>query len=85
MATGQRRCKSSDVPALLGDPEPFDARAIEDSSVLSIEADGLFELLQTRPLVARRWITSLAERMAGLQGRLVELRAGGLESQLASI
>jgi CRP-like cAMP-binding protein len=74
-----------DVPALLGDPEPFDARAIEDSSVLSIEADALFKLLQTRPLVARRWFVSLAERMAGLQGRLVELLAGGLESQLASI
>jgi CRP-like cAMP-binding protein len=74
-----------DVPALLGDPEPFDARAVEDGSVLSIDADALFELLQTRPLVARRWFVSLAERMAGLQGRLVDLLAGGLESQLASL
>jgi CRP-like cAMP-binding protein len=74
-----------DVPALLGDPEPFDARAVEDCSVLSIEAGALFELLQTRPLVARRWFVSLAERMAGLQDRLVDLLAGGLESQLASV
>ena len=74
-----------DVPALLGDAEPFDARAVEDSSVLSIETAALFELLQTRPLVARRWFISLAERMACLQNRLVDLLAGGLESQLASI
>jgi CRP-like cAMP-binding protein len=74
-----------DVPALLGDSEPFDARAVEDSAVLSIETAALFELLQTRPLVARRWFISLAERMAGLQNRLVDLLAGGLESQLASI
>lgn len=74
-----------DVPALLGDPEPFDARAVEDCAVLSIDTDALFELLQTRPLVARRWFVSLAERMAGLQDRLVDLLAGGLESQLASI
>jgi len=74
-----------DVPALLGDPEPFDARAIEDSTVLSIDTAQLFVLLQTRSQVAQRWFVSLAERMAGLQGRLVDLLAGGLESQIASI
>jgi CRP-like cAMP-binding protein len=45
----------------------------------------LFELLQSRPLIARRWFMSLAERMAGLQARLVDLLAGGIEAQLASI
>jgi CRP-like cAMP-binding protein len=74
-----------DVPALLGEPEPFDARAVEDSTVLSMDAASLFALLQTRPTVARRWFVSLAERMAGLQNRLVDLLAGGLESQLASL
>jgi CRP-like cAMP-binding protein len=74
-----------DVPAFLGDPEPFDARALEDTTLLSIEVGALFELLQTRPKVARRWFVSLAERMAGLQDRLVDLLAGPLESQLASI
>lgn len=74
-----------DVPALLGRPEPFDARAVDDSSILSIEGERLMDLLQTRPRVAQRWFVSLAERMAGLQGRLVDLLAGRLESQLASI
>lgn len=74
-----------DVPALLGEAEPFDARAIEDSSVLSMDTDALFRMLQTNPRIARRWFISLAERMAGLQQRLVDLLAGGIESQLASI
>ena len=74
-----------DVPAILGREEPFDARAVQDSTVLSIEASTLFELLSTRPGVARRWFMSMAERMAGLQDRLDDLLAGSLESQLASL
>jgi len=74
-----------DVPALLGDVEPFDARAVNDAIVLSIESGALMELLQSRPHIAHRWFVSLAERMAGLQSRLVDLLAGGLESQVASI
>ena len=74
-----------DVPAFLGAPEPFDARAIEDSTLLSLDADALFALLQTRPAIARRWFVSMAERMAGLQSRLIDLLAGGLEAQLASV
>jgi CRP-like cAMP-binding protein len=74
-----------DVPVFLGDPEPFDARAVEDCTILALDSDALFQLLQTRPLVARRWFVSLAERMAGLQNRLVDLLSGGLEAQLASI
>lgn len=74
-----------DVPAFLGEPEPFDARSIEDCAILSLGADELFEMLQTRPRVAQRWFVSLAERMAGLQGRLGDLLAGGLEAQLASV
>ena len=74
-----------DVPAFLGDVEPFDARAVEDSTVLSIDVKTLFELLQTRPAVARRWFISLAERMQGLQNRLFDVLAGPLESQLASV
>lgn len=74
-----------DVPAFLGEPEPFDARAVDDCSILSLDAASLFMLLQTRPMVARRWFISLAERMSGLQHRLGDLLAGGLESQLGSV
>jgi CRP-like cAMP-binding protein len=74
-----------DVPAFLGEPEPFDAIALEDSTILSLDSTSLFEMLKTRPHVAQRWILSLAERMAGLQHRLGDLLAGSLEAQLASL
>ena len=37
------------VAVFLGDPEPFDARAIEDCTVLALDAPALYHLLQTRP------------------------------------
>lgn len=74
-----------DVPAFLGDPEPFDARAVEDSVILTLDMPALHALLKTRPLVAQRWFISLAERMAAMQQRLIGLLAGGLEAQLASL
>lgn len=73
-----------DVPALLGEPEPFDARAVVDSTLLSMETPELFRLLATRQRLAQRWMVSLAERMSGLQTRLVDVLAGGLEAQIAS-
>lgn len=74
-----------DVPAFLGEPEPFDARAVEDCKILSLDVTSLFGMLATRPHVARRWIVSLAERMSGLHLRLGDLLAGGLDAQLASV
>lgn len=74
-----------DVPAFLGEPEPFDARAVTDCTVLSLDKAALDVLLRTRSLVAQRWLVSMAERMAGLQQRLIDLLAGGLEAQLASV
>jgi len=74
-----------DVPVLLGQSEPFDARAVEDSVVLSFGSDELFEMLRTRPRMAERWLVSLAHRTYGFQQRLNDLLSGGLESQLASL
>lgn len=74
-----------DVPLFLGEPEPFDARAVVDSTVLSMDAPTLFRLLSSRPRLMRRWMISLAGRMSGLQQRLIDVLAGGLEAQLASV
>lgn len=74
-----------DVPLFLGEPEPFDARAAVDSTVLSMDAPTLFRLLSSRPRLMRRWMISLAGRMSGLQQRLIDVLAGGLEAQLASV
>lgn len=74
-----------DVPLLVRMTEPFDARTLEDSVVLSVDSVALFELLERRPRLARRWLVSLALRMAATQARLVDLLAGGLEAQVASL
>jgi len=74
-----------DVPVFLGNPESFDARAIEDCTGLALDFAELFQVLQTRPMVARRWFVSIAERMSGFQNRLVDLLAGDIERQLASV
>jgi len=74
-----------DVPAFLGEAEPFDVRNVQDSVIHAIDMPALHAWLQTRPLVAQRWFISLAERMATVQQRLIGLSAGGLETQLASL
>lgn len=74
-----------DVPVLLGQPETFDARAVEDSVVLSFDSDTLYELLRTRPRLAERWLVSLADRTYRFQERLNDLLSGSLESRIASI
>lgn len=74
-----------DVPVFVRMLAPFDAVAIEDTVVLSIDSVAFFGLLERRPALACRWLVSLALRTAGLQGRLADLRAGNLEAQVASL
>lgn len=74
-----------DVPVLVRMTEPFDARALEDSVVLSADSVPLFRLLEHRPRVAQRWLASMALRMADTQARLVDLLAGGLDAQVAAL
>ncbi len=74
-----------DIPMLLRMREPFDACAITDSVVLSIDSVALFALLERRPGLARRWLISVAERMAATQQRVGDLLAGSLEASVASL
>jgi CRP-like cAMP-binding protein len=74
-----------DVPLFLRMAEPLDAVALEDSLVLSIDSLTLHHLLERRPQLAWRWLLSVSARMADAQGRLVELLAGSLEAQVASV
>lgn len=73
-----------DVPVFLRTGEPTEARAVEDSVVLSIDSLTLFSMLGRRPLLARRWLVSVAGRMVELQDRVSDLLAGGLDRQVAS-
>jgi CRP-like cAMP-binding protein len=74
-----------DIPMLAGMDEPYDARAIEDCVLLTMEASELGELLVRSPRLSQRWMVSVATRMARVQNRLVDLLAGGLREQVASL
>ncbi len=73
-----------DIPLFLRTGEPTEARAVEDSVVLTIDSLTLFTLLGQRPQLARRWLVSVAGRMAALQDRVGDLLAGSLDRQVAS-
>lgn len=73
-----------DVPLFLRTGEPTEATAVDDSVVLSIDSVTLFGLLGRRPMLARRWLVSVAGRMAALQDRVSDLLAGGLDRQVGS-
>jgi CRP/FNR family transcriptional regulator, cAMP and macrophage regulator len=73
------------VPLFLRMTESFDAIALEDSRILSVDSLTLHRLLARRPQLAWRWMLSVSSRMASAQARLVELLAGGLEAQIALV
>ncbi len=74
-----------DIPLIARMRLPFDARALTDAVVLSIYSATLWRILAQHPRLARRWMVSIALRMAEVQARLIDLLAGGLPAQLASV
>ncbi len=74
-----------DVSLFLRMQVPWDAVALEDSLILSVDSLGLHHLLKQRPNLAWRWLHSVSGRVAGFWFRVVELLAGGLEAQVASV
>jgi CRP-like cAMP-binding protein len=74
-----------DVSLFLRMQVPWDAVALEDSLILSADSLGLHRLLKERPGLAWRWLHSVSGRVAGFWNRVVELLAGGLEAQVATV
>ena len=74
-----------DISLFLRMQVPWDAVALEDSLILSVDSLSLHRLLKQRPNLAWRWLHSVSGRVAGFWFRVVELLAGGLEAQVASV
>ena len=74
-----------DVSLFLRMQVPWDAVAVEDSLILSADSLSLHRLLKARPSLAWRWLHSVSSRVAGFWNRVVELLAGGLEAQVATV
>jgi CRP/FNR family transcriptional regulator len=74
-----------DVALFLRMAVPWDALALEDSLILSVDSLSLHRLLEQRPRLAWRWLHSVSARVADFWFRVVELLAGDLEAQVASV
>jgi CRP-like cAMP-binding protein len=74
-----------DISLFLRMQVPWDAVALEDSLILSIDSLSLHGLLKERPGLAWRWLHSVSSRVAGFWNRVIELLAGDLEAQVAFV
>lgn len=74
-----------DIQLLLDVPMPYTARALDDATLLSLTAADLEHLLATSLPIARRWLSSVAQRLAASQARLLGLLGRTLTEQVAQL
>jgi CRP-like cAMP-binding protein len=74
-----------DIQLLLDMPPPYTARALSGVTCLFLTRQAFEELLATRPANARRWLSSVAQRLAASQARILALLGGSLTSQAARL
>ncbi|KAA1249891.1 Crp/Fnr family transcriptional regulator [Mycobacterium simiae] len=74
-----------DIPLLLDMPPPYTARALTDSSCLFLDRRSFDRLLANHPAIARRWLSSVAQRVSAGQARLIGLLGRPLPAQLAQL
>jgi CRP-like cAMP-binding protein len=74
-----------DIQLLLDTPLPYTARALDDATLLSLSAGDFDHLLSTSPPITRRWLSSVAQRLAASQMRLLGLLGRTLTEQVARL
>ncbi|WP_309117694.1 Crp/Fnr family transcriptional regulator [Saccharothrix sp.] len=74
-----------DIQLLLDMALPYTARALDDTTVLSLAAADFEHLLATSLPIARRWLSSVAQRLAASQMRLLGLLGHTLTEQVARL
>jgi CRP-like cAMP-binding protein len=74
-----------DIQLLLDMPMPYTARALDDVELLHLAHEDFERLLATRPSIARRWLSSVAERLNTSQLRILGLLGRTLSQQTARL
>ena len=74
-----------DVELILGMPFPYSARAASPAQALFLASDSFERLLAERPMVARRWLSSVATRVVRSQARILGLLGKSLAGQVARL
>jgi len=94
MGSGRRRAVvqllrpgdvDGDIQLLLEMPLPYTGRALSEVTCLFLAREDFEELLATRLGIARRWLSSVAQRLAASQARILALLGGSLTAQAASL
>jgi CRP-like cAMP-binding protein len=62
-----------DIALFLEMPMAYTARALNDSTCLYLDRAAFENLVATHPNIARRWLSSVAQRVSAGQDRLVAL------------
>jgi CRP-like cAMP-binding protein len=74
-----------DIQLLLDLPMPYETRANTATTCLLLQRADFEELLATHPQLARRWLTSVSQRLARSHSRLTSLLGEPLEVQVAQL
>jgi len=74
-----------DIQLLLEMPLPYTGRALSEVTCLFLARQGFEELLATHPAIARRWLSSVAQRLAASQARILALLGGSLTAQTGGL
>jgi CRP-like cAMP-binding protein len=74
-----------DIGLLLSMPAAYTARALSDADCLFLNPAGFDRLLAEHPAIGRRWLTSVAARLANAQHRMLSLLGASLTQQAAQL
>ncbi|WP_285485940.1 Crp/Fnr family transcriptional regulator [Amycolatopsis taiwanensis] len=74
-----------DIQHLLDMPLAYTARALDEVTALALDAASFEKLLADHPLIARRWLSSVAQRLATSQSRIIGLLGRSLTEQVARL
>jgi CRP/FNR family transcriptional regulator, cAMP and macrophage regulator len=74
-----------DVELLLDMALPYTGRALFEVTCLFLSRQDFEKLLATHPGIARRWLSSVAQRLAASQARILALLGGSLPAQAARL
>jgi CRP-like cAMP-binding protein len=74
-----------DIQLLLEMPLPYTGRALSEATCLFLSQQDFDKLLATHASIARRWLSSVAQRLAASQARILALLGGSLPAQAARL
>jgi CRP-like cAMP-binding protein len=74
-----------DIQHLLDMPLPYTGRALDETTALVLNTADFERLLADNPQIARRWLSSVAKRLAVSQSRIIGLLGRSLTSQVSRL